>query len=141
MVKSPVVANVTTQLFSFASASQGYVHSFPALAGRRFDELPYYFHDATLLGLNNPATGELVLNPPGDLVLTEDDQLVMMRPTSFKHSDYEPSSAPYYGKSHRQEGVGLDGLAGGALYRFIHGCQWRKACFFPSLFHGFPTLI
>lgn len=57
MVKTPVVANVTTQLFSFQSPSQVYTHHFSELAGKRLWELPYYFPDATILGIHNRTTG------------------------------------------------------------------------------------
>lgn len=37
---------------------QGYMHHFPALAGTRFQNLPYFFPDATILGVVNPFSGK-----------------------------------------------------------------------------------
>jgi hypothetical protein len=66
------------------------------LQGTRFGDLYALFPDGIVLGLASRATGEATLLPPAETLVGPDDDLVMMRPTSIRESEYQPLSQPMH---------------------------------------------
>ncbi|CAG9465137.1 unnamed protein product [Pedinophyceae sp. YPF-701] len=93
MVRQPVVSAVSKTMFSFASHSKAYLHSFPHLAGRTFLELPLFFDDGTVVGVHSPATGVTFLNPDPTYRLKQGDLLLVMRAPGHV------GSKPYAGRA------------------------------------------
>lgn len=55
-----------------------------------FSELYKYFPDAIVLGLSDKETGKSVLNPDPSTIISSDDSLILMRPSSIPTKDYKP---------------------------------------------------
>lgn len=95
------------QLTDFSSEAHGCVVDMPQLTGCRFDELHAFFPcacswgpsfawqssslhpychpwraDSLVVGLLEPRTGRVMLNPPPSAVLMHGQQLLMLRPGS-----------------------------------------------------------
>ena len=63
-------------------------------SGKTFGELPLYFPDGIVFGVVNPYSKKVEVNPPRDLRLSLGDELLIVRPTSYKSGKYAHSKKP-----------------------------------------------
>lgn len=64
------------------------------LAGKMFYELAPYFPDGIVFGLVNPYSKRVLVNPPQDLRLSLGDELLILRPTTYKSGKYTFRKTP-----------------------------------------------
>ena len=70
MVLNPVMAGVSAVLFDYRTDSQSYTQGFPILEGKRFQDVPFCFDMATVIGLYPAdADGALVMSPDPNYVM------------------------------------------------------------------------
>ncbi|KAK9803748.1 hypothetical protein WJX73_000566 [Symbiochloris irregularis] len=92
MVRSPVVGSVSSELFSFNSRSQAFLENCPQLAGNTVEDLPFFFPDGIVFGLVNHSIGRVKMNPPPTDVMEPGDEILVIRPTTFKTGSYRPAA-------------------------------------------------
>jgi hypothetical protein len=70
MVLNPVMAGVSAMLFDFRTTSQSYTQSFPQLAGKKFQDVPFCFDMASVLGLYlSDSHGMLIMCPHPNYIM------------------------------------------------------------------------
>ncbi|KAK9866656.1 hypothetical protein WJX84_009216 [Apatococcus fuscideae] len=94
MVSHPVVGSIGQTLWNFSSRSQAFIQPIDGLRGKTFGELPLYFPDGIVFGVVNPYSKKVEVNPPRDLRLSLGDELLIVRPTSYKSGKYAHSKKP-----------------------------------------------
>lgn len=94
IIKSPVVGMVSSFMWSFNSQSQVYLERFPQFVGRTFGSITFQLPDGIPFGIVNHFSGQCHINPLVGTFINEGDEIVMLRPTSFKPGDYQPAEQP-----------------------------------------------
>lgn len=59
-----------------------------------FFELAPFFPDGIVFGLVNPYSKQVLVNPPQDLRLSLGDELLILRPTTYKSGKYTFQKTP-----------------------------------------------
>ena len=59
-----------------------------------FCEIAPYFPDGIVFGLVNPYSKRVLVNPPQDLRLSLGDELLILRPTTYKSGKYTFQKTP-----------------------------------------------
>lgn len=63
-------------------------------AGKMFWELAPYFPDGIVFGIVNPYSKRVLVNPPRELRLSLGDELLILRPTTYKSGKYAVQKTP-----------------------------------------------
>ena len=90
--RSPWIAPVLSALMGF-EGSEFYFKEWPALAGATFGSVAYRFDDAIVVGVKVAKTRQIIINPPDDLTLSPDDQLLVLAEDddSYRLNDGPPA--------------------------------------------------
>ncbi len=73
--RQPGLSNVLVELFDY-SGNELYFENFPELSGKSFGDVLCFFEYAVVFGYKR--NGDIHLNPPKDILLTKDDELILM---------------------------------------------------------------
>ncbi|KAK9843129.1 hypothetical protein WJX74_007389 [Apatococcus lobatus] len=94
MVRHPVVGSIGQTLWNFSSRSQAFIQPIQGLQGKMFWELAPYFPDGIVFGIVNPYSKRVLVNPPQELRLSLGDELLVLRPTTYKSGKYSIQKTP-----------------------------------------------
>jgi ion channel POLLUX/CASTOR len=75
--RSPWLATVLDDLMGF-DGSEFYLKNWPELVGKPFGSVLYRFDSAVPVGVKVGKSGRIMLNPPDDLVLQDDDEILVL---------------------------------------------------------------
>lgn len=128
--RKPGLSRVYNEILGF-DGSEFYTAHWEECVGRPFIAMQAMFPDAVPIGVAH-ATGEVTLNPPGDYVLTESDELLVL---AEDDDSYEPMSPDPHARSLQQllaSGMFLDVPATRPTQEKVLFAGWR---------HDVPRLV
>ena len=64
------------------------------IAGRQFQDLPFYFPDGIVFGLVNHNSRKVKMNPAPTTVVEAGDEVLIVRPTNLPGGSYQPAVKP-----------------------------------------------
>ena len=75
--RSPWIAPVLSSIMGF-EGSEFYFKEWPALVGSTFGSVCFRFDEAVPVGVKLAHNGQIIINPPEELVLSEGDEILVL---------------------------------------------------------------